>query len=106
MTSRLKDRVYKSCETVVEHFLMTDEVKKNSEIYDDERDFASIILSSCIIECISNRIQNFNIDVARGLLYCSLSQLTCVEETTESDFNKYASMLVDIYEAGKREVRL
>lgn len=106
MTSRLNERVFKCCETVVEHFIVMDEVKKNSEIYADEHDLAVAILASCIIECIQKKIQNFNLDVGRGLLYCALSQLTCVEETTESDFNKYASMLVDIYEAGKREVRL
>ena len=39
-----------------------------------------------------------------SLLYCALSQLTCAEETSEADFNKYASMLVDVYEAGMREI--
>lgn len=81
-----------------------DEVKKNSEIYADEYDLAVAILASCIIECIQKKIQNFNHDVARGLLYCSLSQLTCAEEPSESDFNKYASMLVDVFEAGVREI--
>ena len=65
---------------------------------------AVAILASCIIECIKKKIQNFNLDVARGLLYCALSQLTCAEEPIESDFNKYASMLVDVYEAGLKEI--
>ena len=104
MNGRLNDRVFKCCETVVEHFVVMDEVKKNSEIYADEHDLAVAILASCIIECIRKKIQNFNLDVARGLLYCALSQLTCAEETSEADFNKYASMLVDVYEAGMREI--
>ena len=104
MTSLLNDRVFKCCETVVGHFVVMDEVKKNSEIYADEYDLAVAILASCIIECIKKRIQNFNHDVARGLLYCALSPLTCAEESSESDFNKYASMLVDVYEAGMREI--
>ena len=95
MSARLNGRVFKCCETVVGHFVVMDEVKKNSEIYADEYDLAVAILASCIIECIKKRIQNFNHDVARGLLYCALS---------ESDFNKYASMLVDVYEAGMREI--
>ena len=104
MSARLNGRVFKCCETVVRHFVVMDEVKKNSEIYADEYDLAVAILASCIIECIKKRIQNFNHDVARGLLYCALSQLTCAEESSESDFNKYASMLVDVYEAGMREI--
>ena len=104
MKARLNDRVFKCCETVVEHFVVMDEVKKNSEIYADEHDLAVAILASCILECIKKKIQNFNHDVARGLLYCALSQLTCAEESTESDFNKYASMLVDVYEAGMKEI--
>ncbi len=104
MSARLNGRVFKCCETVVGHFVVMDEVKKNSEIYADEYDLAVAILASCIIECIKKRIQNFNHDVARGLLYCALSQLTCAEESSESDFNKYASMLVDVYEAGMREI--
>lgn len=104
MSARLNARVFKCCETVVGHFVVMDEVKKNSEIYADEYDLAVAILASCIIECIKKRIQNFNHDVARGLLYCALSQLTCAEESSESDFNKYASMLVDVYEAGMREI--
>lgn len=104
MNGRLNDRVFKCCETVVEHFVVMDEVEKNSEIYADEHDLAVAILASCIIECIQKKIQNFNLDVARGLLYCALSQLTCAEETIESDFNKYASMLVDVYEAGLKEI--
>ena len=104
MTGRLNDRVFKCCETVIEHFIVMDEIKKNSEIYADEHDLAVAILASCIIECIRKKIQNFNLDVARGLLYCALSQLTCAEEPIESDFNKYASMLVDVYEAGLKEI--
>lgn len=104
MSARLNGRVFKCCETVIGHFVVMDEVKKNSEIYADEYDLAVAILASCIIECIKKRIQNFNHDVARGLLYCALSQLTCAEESSESDFNKYASMLVDVYEAGMREI--
>ena len=104
MSARLNGRVFKCCETVVGHFVVMDEVKKNSEIYADEYDLAVAILASCIIECIKKRIQNFNHDVARGLFYCALSQLTCAEESSESDFNKYASMLVDVYEAGMREI--
>lgn len=103
MSGRLNDRVFKCCETVVGHFVILNEVKKNSEIYADEYDLAVAILACCIIECIGKRIRNFNCDVARGLLYCSLSQLTCAEELSESDFNKYASMLVEVYEAGMRE---
>ena len=104
MSARLNGRVFKCCETVVGHFVVMDEVKKNSEIYADEYDLAVAILASCIIECIKKRIQNFNHDVARALLYCALAQLTCAEQSSESDFNKYASMLVDVYEAGMREI--
>ena len=49
MNGRLNDRVFKCCETVVEHFVVMDEVKKNSEIYADEHDLAVAILASCII---------------------------------------------------------
>ncbi len=104
MNSRLNDRVLKCCETIVGHFVIMDEVKKNSEIYADEFDMAVAILTSSIIECIKKKVSNFNLDTARGLLYCTLSQLTCYEETSEADFNKVAAMIVDVFENGKLEM--
>lgn len=86
MTSRLNERVFKCCETVVEHFIVMDEVKKNSDIYADEHDLAVVILASCIIECIQKKIPLILYGVSvQGFAYCALSCI--LFEIALLDFN-------------------
>lgn len=100
---RFEDRVYRCCEIVASHFVDMDEVKRNTELYVDEYDMAVAILSGCLIECIQKEVDNFNLDTARGLLYCTASQMTCAEEPDEKDFDGCAQMLVTVFERGVKE---
>lgn len=103
---RVEDRVYKCCTTVISHFVDSDEVKKNSELYADEQDMAIAILFSCIIECAEKDIRDFNLDVARGILYCALSEINCVKDTiTDADITQCATMLLEIFTKAREELK-